>query len=94
MGTLDDDMSNLTFQRGFSLLNEDIMSLVDQVRPVYTKGEIIEQHVQEVEKIKEKLKKHSTSDERFPTSVELLQMGLPKISSKDKSSYFKKSQKK
>lgn len=44
MGTLDADMQNLTFKRGFTLLNKDIMNLVDQIRPVTDRGDVIENH--------------------------------------------------
>ena len=79
MGTLDDDMSNLSFQRGFSLLNDDIMSLVEQVRPIYDKGEAIEEHNRKVEEIKEHLRQGAQSKERYLKPLEVLFNGLPKF---------------
>ena len=80
MGTLDDDMGNLSFQRGFSLLNEDIMALVDQVRPDYERGDVILDHKRKLLAIQEKLRLDNHSGKiddkyRYPNPVRLLAIG-------------------
>ena len=84
MGTLDDDMSNLTFQRGFSLLNDDIMALVEQGRPVYEKGEVIENHQKMVNEKLLSLKVVDPVPEKYPTAMEVLALGFTKGKRRDK----------
>lgn len=78
IGTLDDDMSNLAFNtRGYNVLNEDIMALVEQVRPIYNKGKEIEAHNIEIELLRRKLISAHGSSESYPTPLQLLFSGLP-----------------
>lgn len=87
-------MKNLTFQRGFSLLNQDIMDLVEQVRPQYDKGEAIEHHQQQIKAKQESLRKAKNQNqvEYYPGPIGVLSMGLPKVlqDGKNKSKYNQK----
>ena len=80
IGTIDDDMTNLSFQRGFTLLNKDIMELVEQVRPQYDKGEAIEYHQQQIKAKQESLKrdKKNQNSEYYSNPIDVLNLGLPK----------------
>ena len=80
IGTLDDDVNNLTFRQGYAMLNEDIMDLVDQVRPQYDKGDIIEEHDSIVNKMRKDLSNNlSLGEERYLRPMEVLVNGLPKF---------------
>lgn len=80
IGTLDDDVNNLTFRQGYAILNEDIMDLVDQVRPQYEKGEIIEEHNKVVNEMRKGLSNtNSLGEERYLRPMEVLINGLPKF---------------
>lgn len=71
-------MSNLAFNtRGYNVLNEDIMALVEQVRPIYNKGKEIEAHNIEIELLRRKLISAHGSSESYPTPLQLLFSGLP-----------------
>lgn len=89
MGTLDDDMGNLTFQKGFSLLNADIMALVQQVRPKYDPGEIIIQHNLEIDQLLEKKKEEASKVPKtiYPNALDVLALGM-----QTSSKYLKKEQ--
>jgi len=77
IGTLDDDMSNLSVQgKGYEVLNDDIMALVEQVRPQYSKGKEIDDHNVQVELIRKKLRSEKEK-ETYPGPLQLLARGLP-----------------